>query len=63
METLKFHRIQAWTHPENEASIRLLLKFGFREEGRMARACYLRHRKEWIDIRVFAKLADLPSAP
>lgn len=57
METLGFHRIQAWTHPENEASIHLLLKHGFQEEGRMAQACYLRHRQAWIDIRVFAKLA------
>lgn len=57
LQTLGFHRIQAWTHVDNEASARLLLKQGFVEEGRMAQACYLAHRGEWIDIRVFALLA------
>jgi ribosomal-protein-alanine N-acetyltransferase len=57
VDVLGFHRIQAWTHCDNETSIHLLQKMGFHEEGRMARACYLSHRDEWIDIRVFAKLA------
>ena len=56
LQTLGFHRIQAWTHVDNAASIHLLLKQGFAEEGRMARACYLAHLAEWIDIRVFAVL-------
>jgi len=58
MEALGFHRIQAWTHCDNAASIHLLQKLGFREEGRMARACYLQHRHEWVDIRVFACLTS-----
>lgn len=56
LQSLGFHRIQAWTHVDNAASIRLLLKQGFIEEGRMARACYLTHLGEWVDIRVFALL-------
>lgn len=56
LQALGFHRIQAWTHVDNAASIHLLLKQGFVEEGRMAQACYLAHREEWIDIRVFALL-------
>ncbi len=57
LQTLGFHRIQAWTHVDNAASIRLLLKQGFVDEGRMAQACHLAHLGKWVDIRVFARLA------
>lgn len=57
LQALGFHRIQAWTHVDNAASVHLLLKQGFVEEGRMAQACYLGYLGEWIDIRVFAMLA------
>ena len=57
LQTLGFHRIQAWTHRDNEVSVHLLKKMGFLEEGAMPRACYLRQLDQWIDIRVFAKMA------
>ncbi len=54
------HRVEAACLPANEASRRLLLRSGFREEG-YARE-YLRISGRWQDHQLFAILRDnLPS--
>jgi ribosomal-protein-alanine N-acetyltransferase len=55
-ELLGLHRLEAACIPENEASRRLLLKVGFREEGRARR--YLQINGEWRDHILFALLED-----
>ncbi len=54
--TLNLHRIEAACLPENTASIRLLKKCGFRQEGYARR--YLRINGAWRDHVLFALLAD-----
>jgi ribosomal-protein-alanine N-acetyltransferase len=46
------HRVQAAVVPRNEASVRVLQKAGFREEGYAER--YLRINGVWEDHRIFA---------
>lgn len=53
---LQLHRIEAACLPENEASRRLLLRVGFREEG-FAQG-YLRINGAWRDHTLFALLAE-----
>jgi len=53
---LGLHRLEAACIPENEPSRRLLLKIGFREEGRALR--YLQIDGEWRDHILFALLED-----
>ena len=55
-ELLGLHRLEAACIPENEASRNLLLKVGFREEGRARR--YLQINGEWRDHILFALLED-----
>ena len=55
-ELLGLHRLEAACIPENEASRKLLLKVGFREEGRARR--YLQINGEWRDHILFALLED-----
>jgi len=55
-ELLALHRLEAACIPENEASRKLLLKVGFREEGRARR--YLQINGEWRDHILFALLED-----
>ena len=55
---LALHRVEAACIPENEASRALLLKIGFREEGRARR--YLQINGEWRDHVLFALLEDDP---
>ena len=55
-ELLGLHRLEAACIPENEASRNLLLKVGFREEGRARR--YLQIGGEWRDHILFALLED-----
>ena len=50
--TLALHRVQAAVIPRNAASIRVLEKVGFREEGLALR--YLRIAGVWEDHRLFA---------
>ena len=58
---LGLHRVEAACLPANEASRRLLLKSGFREEG-YARE-YLRINGRWQDHQLFAILrSELPAA-
>jgi ribosomal-protein-alanine N-acetyltransferase len=55
-EVLGLHRLEAACIPENEPSRALLLKLGFREEGRARR--YLQINGEWRDHILFALLED-----
>jgi ribosomal-protein-alanine N-acetyltransferase len=55
-QVLGLHRLEAACIPENEASRALLLKLGFREEGRARR--YLQINGEWRDHVLFALLED-----
>jgi ribosomal-protein-alanine N-acetyltransferase len=55
-ELLGLHRLEAACIPENVASRNLLLKVGFREEGRARR--YLQINGEWRDHILFALLED-----
>ena len=57
-ETLALHRLEAACIPDNEPSRRLLLKLGFREEGRARR--YLQINGEWRDHILFSLLEDDP---
>lgn len=52
---LGLHRIEAACLPHNEASMGLLKRVGFQEEG-LARA-YLKIDGQWRDHRLFAKIA------
>ena len=60
--TLKLHRLEAGCVPINQASIRVLEKSGFTQEGFARR--YLRINGNWQDHLLFARLADdtLPEA-
>ena len=53
---LALHRVEAACIPENEASRALLMKLGFREEGRARR--YLQINGEWRDHLLYALLED-----
>ena len=55
-ELLGLHRLEAACIPENVASRNLLLKVGFREEGRARR--YLQINGEWRDHILFALLEE-----
>jgi ribosomal-protein-alanine N-acetyltransferase len=58
-QILALHRLEAACIPENTASRALLLKVGFREEGRARR--YLQINGEWRDHVLFALLEDDPA--
>ena len=53
---LHLHRIEAACLPVNQASIRLLTKCAFRQEGLARR--YLKINGRWEDHLLFARLAD-----
>jgi ribosomal-protein-alanine N-acetyltransferase len=55
-QVLGLHRLEAACIPENEPSRRLLIKVGFREEGRARR--YLQIAGDWRDHILFALLED-----
>jgi ribosomal-protein-alanine N-acetyltransferase len=55
-KTLGLHRLEAACIPENDPSRSLLLKIGFREEGRAKR--YLQINGEWRDHVLYALLED-----
>ncbi|MDT7579159.1 MAG: [ribosomal protein S5]-alanine N-acetyltransferase, partial [Pseudonocardiales bacterium] len=52
------HRLEATVRPENAASLRVLAKLGFREEGLFRR--YLDVDGEWRDHLCFAMTAEEP---
>jgi ribosomal-protein-alanine N-acetyltransferase len=50
------HRIEVNIRPENTASLRVVEKLGFRDEG--LRLAYLHIAGDWRDHRTFAMTAD-----
>jgi ribosomal-protein-alanine N-acetyltransferase len=58
-ETLALHRLEAACIPENEPSRRLLVRLGFREEGRAR--LYLQINGAWRDHILFSLLEDDPT--
>ncbi|MFW7413778.1 GNAT family N-acetyltransferase [Demequina sp. SO4-18] len=52
------HRIEIAVRPENVASLRVVEKLGFREEG--LRPSYLHIDRDWRDHRVYALTQDEP---
>ena len=55
-KTLQLHRLEAACLPFNEASVRLLKRSGFNEEGFARR--YLRINGKWQDHLLFGLIAD-----
>ena len=55
-KTLQLHRLEAACLPFNEASVRLLKRSGFNEEGYAQR--YLRINGKWQDHLLFGLVAD-----
>jgi ribosomal-protein-alanine N-acetyltransferase len=55
---IEMHRIQASVFPENTASIRLLEKFGFQQEGILRQYTYIKYRDVWEDCLVMALLKN-----
>lgn len=56
---LGMHRMEINIRPENAASLRVVAKLGFRDEG--VRAQYMHINGQWADHRTFALLAtDVP---
>jgi ribosomal-protein-alanine N-acetyltransferase len=54
-ESLGLHRVQAYVRPENTASLRLLAKVGFCEEGRLRQYDF---GNEFHDVVMLSMLAD-----
>ncbi|MDU1695666.1 MAG: GNAT family protein, partial [Bradyrhizobium sp.] len=57
-DELGLHRLQAFIHPDNLASRRLVEKLGFRCEGQLRD--HLRVGGEWRDDMMYALLATAP---
>ncbi|MGI6692303.1 MAG: GNAT family N-acetyltransferase [Limnochordia bacterium] len=55
---IEMHRIQASCFPENEASIKLLERLGFKREGLLRKYSYIKHRDAWEDCLVMALLKE-----
>ncbi len=53
---LDLHRIQGWTHPDNKASSKLLMKYGFIKEGFHREFIYIWHKGIYIDAEMYALL-------
>jgi ribosomal-protein-alanine N-acetyltransferase len=58
---LALHRLEAACVPENERSAGLLIKAGFKAEGRAA--AYLKINGEWRDHLLFGLIAATPGRP
>jgi ribosomal-protein-alanine N-acetyltransferase len=52
---LTLNRIEAQVHPNNERSIALLTRLGFKEEGRLRQAAYWNN--EYQDLLQFSMLS------
>jgi len=60
-QDLGLHRLQAFVHPDNEPSLKLIEKLGFRREGLLRDN--LRVSDEWRDDLLYALLStDHPLA-
>jgi [ribosomal protein S5]-alanine N-acetyltransferase len=59
-EDLGLHRLQAFIHPDNAPSLKLIEKLGFRREGLLREN--LRVGEEWRDDLLYALLSTDPSA-
>jgi ribosomal-protein-alanine N-acetyltransferase len=57
-DQLGSHRIQAEVYPENTASVTLMKKFGFQEEGRLRKYLYHEENKVFNDVIIMALLKD-----
>jgi len=55
-EQLGFERIQAYVHPQNHASCRLLEKLGFEREALLRRGAHHSGRDDLFDVLLYAKL-------
>jgi len=55
-EYLKLHRLMAYIMPENEASIKLIERLGFKREGLMEKSINI--RGQWEDHFLYALLND-----
>lgn len=55
---IEMHRIQASVFPANKASIKLLEKFGFKQEGLLRKYSYIKHRDTWEDCLMMALLKE-----
>ena len=55
---LALRRIEAWTHPDNNASQRVLEKAGFVYEGHQRAKILM--GESWEDVCLFARLSDDP---
>lgn len=55
--TLKLHRIQAWTHLDNAASARVLQKNRFVYEGLLREYVYIWHKDEYTDVAMYSLLS------
>ena len=53
---LRLHRISSWCIADNTASVRVLERLGFRQEGRLRRNEYFKRR--WWDTLLFGLLVD-----
>lgn len=54
LEVMELHRIQATSHPENGASIQVLQKTGFQQEGRLREST--QYKDGWGDSFIFSIL-------
>jgi RimJ/RimL family protein N-acetyltransferase len=60
-EELGLHRVWSWCIAENEASARVLMKAGLREEGRQRDKEFFKGR--WWDVRLFGMARPHPPPP
>jgi ribosomal-protein-alanine N-acetyltransferase len=59
-QDLGLHRLQAFIHPDNAPSLKLIEKLGFRREGLLREN--LRVSEEWRDDLLYARLStDRPA--
>lgn len=54
--TIGLHRVEAYVAPENKASIRVLEKAGFQQEGILRKLLYI--NGEWVDHCMYAILDE-----
>ena len=55
-EQVGLHRVEAYVAPENKASIRVLEKAGFQQEGLLRKLLYINGK--WVDHYMYARLEE-----